>query len=137
MPPKCGESPCMNGGKCSEGWNRYICDCRQTSFSGPTCGKGESYEHIPDTFWKAYDKQSSKFACIRTYAYICLAASATLRFDDGQYLSIEGLDGIEATEAEDLSLRFRTKHKDALLLATRHESSSDRLDVSLRKAICT
>ena len=30
----------MNHGKCTEGWNRYICDCSATSFTGPTCGKG-------------------------------------------------------------------------------------------------
>nr|CAD7261985.1 unnamed protein product [Timema shepardi] len=29
----------MNGGVCSEGWNRFICDCTATSFTGPTCGK--------------------------------------------------------------------------------------------------
>ena len=41
MPPKCGEKPCMHGGKCTEGWNRFICDCSETSFTGPTCGRGE------------------------------------------------------------------------------------------------
>ena len=41
MPPKCGEKPCMHGGKCSEGWNRFICDCSETSFTGPTCGRGK------------------------------------------------------------------------------------------------
>ena len=41
MPPKCGEKPCMHGGKCTEGWNRFICDCTETSFTGPTCGRGE------------------------------------------------------------------------------------------------
>jgi neurexin len=41
MPPKCEEKPCMHGGKCVEGWNRFICDCSATSFTGPTCGRGE------------------------------------------------------------------------------------------------
>ena len=36
----CHDRPCMHGGKCTEGWNRYICDCSQTSFSGATCGNG-------------------------------------------------------------------------------------------------
>ena len=40
MPPKCSEKPCMHGGKCIEGWNRFICDCSSTSFTGPTCGRG-------------------------------------------------------------------------------------------------
>ena len=55
MPPKCGEKPCMHGGKCTEGWNRFICDCTETSFTGPTCGRGEfkiktvTVKKIPDT----------------------------------------------------------------------------------------
>lgn len=32
-------SPCQNNGVCNEGWNRPICDCSATSFSGPTCGR--------------------------------------------------------------------------------------------------
>ena len=47
MPPKCGEKPCMHGGKCTEGWNRFICDCSETSFTGPTCGRGEFISY----FW--------------------------------------------------------------------------------------
>ena len=34
----CHDRPCMHGGACTEGWNRYVCDCSQTSFSGATCG---------------------------------------------------------------------------------------------------
>ncbi|KAJ9589944.1 hypothetical protein L9F63_016928, partial [Diploptera punctata] len=37
--PQCDSQPCMNGGLCMEGWNRFICDCTATSFTGPTCGK--------------------------------------------------------------------------------------------------
>lgn len=38
---QCGgsASPCLNGGVCNEGWNRPICDCSATSFTGPTCGR--------------------------------------------------------------------------------------------------
>ena len=38
---KCDDSSCMNQGKCTEGWNRFICDCSATSYTGPTCGKGK------------------------------------------------------------------------------------------------
>ena len=30
--------PCQNNGICSEGWNRPICDCYTTLYTGPTCG---------------------------------------------------------------------------------------------------
>nr|XP_022331115.1 neurexin-1-like isoform X8 [Crassostrea virginica] len=34
---KCLTRPCLNGGVCSEGWNRYLCDCRGTSYRGTQC----------------------------------------------------------------------------------------------------
>ncbi|XP_055677367.1 neurexin-1 isoform X2 [Lutzomyia longipalpis] len=38
---QCGGSvsPCQNGGSCSEGWNRPLCDCSATLYTGPTCGR--------------------------------------------------------------------------------------------------
>jgi len=42
MPRSCHDRPCMHGGACTEGWNRFICDCHQTSFTGPTCSRGAS-----------------------------------------------------------------------------------------------
>ncbi|XP_065079227.1 neurexin 1 isoform X3 [Ochlerotatus camptorhynchus] len=38
---QCGGSvsPCQNGGQCTEGWNRPLCDCSATLFTGPTCGR--------------------------------------------------------------------------------------------------
>ncbi|XP_055322303.1 neurexin-3 isoform X3 [Sitodiplosis mosellana] len=38
---QCGGAvpPCLNSGVCNEGWNRPICDCSATSFTGPTCGR--------------------------------------------------------------------------------------------------
>lgn len=38
---KCSTRPCLNGGACSEGWNRYMCDCRGTSYRGTQCQSGE------------------------------------------------------------------------------------------------
>lgn len=38
--PHCPSQPCMHGGHCVEGWNRFHCDCTGTSYIGPTCGKG-------------------------------------------------------------------------------------------------
>lgn len=32
--------PCHNGGQCTSGWNRFICDCTQTNFTGPSCARG-------------------------------------------------------------------------------------------------
>ena len=33
----CVPSPCKNGGRCSQRWNRTICDCSETDFKGPKC----------------------------------------------------------------------------------------------------
>ncbi|XP_022103696.1 neurexin-1-like isoform X2 [Acanthaster planci] len=35
--PLCTSDPCQHGGSCREGWNRFICDCRKTGYSGETC----------------------------------------------------------------------------------------------------
>lgn len=35
----CSSQPCLNGGLCTEGWNRFECDCSATAFAGPVCGR--------------------------------------------------------------------------------------------------
>lgn len=42
-PSQCDSQPCLNGGLCSEGWNRFICDCTRTGFTGPVCAKGNFF----------------------------------------------------------------------------------------------
>ncbi|KAG1696117.1 Neurexin-3 [Nymphon striatum] len=39
LPPQCDSQPCTNNGKCKEGWNRFMCDCTATEFTGPVCAK--------------------------------------------------------------------------------------------------
>ena len=41
--PQCQSQPCMHSGFCSEGWNRYICDCRATGYTGAMCDSGNSF----------------------------------------------------------------------------------------------
>lgn len=38
--PQCMSQPCLHGGLCSEGWNRYICHCENTAYSGKNCENG-------------------------------------------------------------------------------------------------
>ncbi|CAK9814938.1 Nrxn1 [Anthophora quadrimaculata] len=45
----CPSQPCMHGGHCLEGWNRFHCDCTGTPFTGPTCGKDASTLHLNGT----------------------------------------------------------------------------------------
>lgn len=37
---QCSSQPCLHRGICREGWNRYICDCRNTSYRGKNCEHG-------------------------------------------------------------------------------------------------
>lgn len=39
LPTQCTTNPCQNGGSCAEGWNRPLCDCSGTLYTGPTCGR--------------------------------------------------------------------------------------------------
>ncbi|XP_078674033.1 neurexin-1-like isoform X2 [Branchiostoma floridae x Branchiostoma belcheri] len=89
MVDQCSSRPCQQGGKCKEGWNRYICDCSKTVFSGKNCEK----------------------------------ESTMLTFADGQYLTVSLLGPVQ-TEAEDITLRFRTASSYGLLLAVTYEGGS-------------
>jgi len=35
--PQCSSYPCLHNGQCHDGWNRFICDCSGTGFSGSMC----------------------------------------------------------------------------------------------------
>lgn len=37
---QCSSQPCLHQGTCKEGWNRYVCDCRNTSYRGKNCEHG-------------------------------------------------------------------------------------------------
>ena len=41
----CSSHPCLHGGRCVEGWNRFICDCTRTGFQGPNCANC-IYNHL-------------------------------------------------------------------------------------------
>jgi len=96
MPDTCHDRPCMHGGKCVEGWNRYICNCQQTSFSGASCGN----------------------------------TAATFKFSGNTSMSVRYERGV-TTEADDVSLRFRSKEQNALLMSSRSDRSQDRLEITL------
>lgn len=40
--PQCPQYPCLHGGVCRDGWNRFVCDCSATPFTGDTCRIGKS-----------------------------------------------------------------------------------------------
>ncbi|XP_074662248.1 neurexin-1-like [Tubulanus polymorphus] len=40
MEPQCQSKTCKNKGVCAEGWNRFICDCSLTAYTGEACEKG-------------------------------------------------------------------------------------------------
>ena len=61
-----------------------------------------------------------------------LIAAATMRFDGIQHLSLY-YGGTRVSEAENLSFRFRTPEKNALVFATRDATSPDRLQITLGK----
>lgn len=53
---QCTNSPCQNGGNCTDGWNRYSCTCTHTSFTGSVCSESKSiclflnYQNIYEDF---------------------------------------------------------------------------------------
>ena len=61
---------------------------------------------------------------------IFLIASATLQFNGSQMVQMSG-DKEKRTQAEDITLRFRTNRPVGLLLTTWSPVSSDRLELAL------
>ena len=57
-----------------------------------------------------------------------------MHFDGSQHLSLTDL-GATLSEAEDLSVRFRTTMADAIIVATRDDASTDKLQVVLGEYI--
>ncbi|XP_060079524.1 neurexin-3-like [Ylistrum balloti] len=98
--PQCMTRPCINNGQCSEGWNRYVCDCKATRYVGD----------------------------------FCQTEAATLAFDSAQFMKIT-LDKESHTEAEDISLRFQTKHPNGLLFMTSSYRSFDSIALYLENGL--
>lgn len=38
---ECVSNPCLNNGKCTDGWGRYVCECSFVGFEGGVCQVGE------------------------------------------------------------------------------------------------
>ncbi|XP_076226293.1 neurexin 1 isoform X6 [Nomia melanderi] len=96
QPSHCPSEPCMHGGHCLEGWNRFHCDCTGTPYTGPTCGKDASTLHLNGT-----------------------QQMTALMPEDSK------------TQAEEISVRFKTTKPRGLLLSTSLENSPDRLQIYL------
>ncbi|XP_064621737.1 neurexin 1-like isoform X2 [Lineus longissimus] len=96
MDKQCSSRPCMNQGHCTEGWNRYICDCVGTGYNGIACNE----------------------------------VASTLSFDGTQYVLISVPDESQ-TEAEDISIRFKTKRPTGLIFATSTDQTLDRMELSI------
>ncbi|XP_053395317.1 neurexin-1-like isoform X3 [Mercenaria mercenaria] len=101
MDAQCLSQPCLHGGTCSEGWNRYACDCTNTSYKGKNCEN----------------------------------AVATVSFSEAQYVLVT-LPQESYTEAEDISLRFRTVRSSGLLLVTSSAISEDAIELYLERGAC-
>lgn len=61
---------------------------------------------------------------------LSLAVATTLKFDGSQYVRVT-LPEESRTEVEDISVRFRTKQPEGLLLTTRSWNSADQLELKL------
>ena len=67
-------------------------------------------------------------------SYSIYSGATTVHFDGSQHLSLTDL-GATLSEAEDLSVRFRTTMADAIIVATRDDASTDKLQVVLGEHI--
>ncbi|GAB1597700.1 neurexin-2-like isoform X5 [Argonauta hians] len=85
MKSQCLKRPCLHQGICTKGWNRFICDCRQTGYYGTLCEHVASTLHFEGThFMKITLEGESKteiedislrFNTVRPRGLLFLAAS--------------------------------------------------------------
>lgn len=71
---RCGLGSCANGGVCLQEWNRFICLCHLTSFTGPTCSDGifllfSVFKHAPKPYLFTFD---SNFSSVSMLINSCL-----------------------------------------------------------------
>nr|CAB3264446.1 neurexin-3-like [Phallusia mammillata] len=56
---KCASNPCMNGARCTEGMNRFICDCSNTSYRGKTCENAVMSATFDGTQYMGFEMEKS------------------------------------------------------------------------------
>ncbi|KAK3584589.1 hypothetical protein CHS0354_040294, partial [Potamilus streckersoni] len=81
----CGSRPCLHNGICQEGWNRYMCKCAGTAYTGSNCQdaavtlKFDGVQHMkinyPEELETEIEDISLRFHTIRSDAILLLTAS--------------------------------------------------------------
>ncbi|XP_077359777.1 neurexin-1a-like isoform X24 [Festucalex cinctus] len=132
-PPKqCLSNPCQHNGVCREGWNRYVCDCSGTGYLGRSCerekgARGHSGGEESDSGGAADAARTEALARNRRN----VTADATiLSYDGSKFMKVQ-LPMAMHTEAEDVSLRFRSQRAYGVLMATTSRNSADTLRLEL------
>uniref|UniRef100_A0A8C4QHF6 Neurexin 3a n=1 Tax=Eptatretus burgeri TaxID=7764 RepID=A0A8C4QHF6_EPTBU len=91
----CGSGPCRHGGVCREGWNRFVCDCTATGYTGRTCEReasmlsydGSMYMKVvmPTVMHTEAEDVALRFHSPRAYGLLL----ATTSQDSGDTLRLE------------------------------------------------
>ncbi|CAL1573514.1 unnamed protein product [Knipowitschia caucasica] len=95
---RCHRDTCANGGQCREGWNRHICDCNGTGYTGPNCeteATAVSYDGsmylkvlLPRTLHTEAEDVSLRFMSQRAYGL--LLATTSQQSADTMRLELDG-----------------------------------------------
>ncbi|XP_067099435.1 neurexin-3a-like [Osmerus mordax] len=103
---RCTENLCENGGSCSVVDGEPLCDCSKTEYKGRFCNEG--------------------------FAHMMMAEqeASILSYDGSMYMKVV-MPTVMHTEAEDVSLRFRSQRAYGLLVATTSRDSADTLRLEL------
>ncbi|XP_071963848.1 neurexin-1a-like [Antedon mediterranea] len=105
MSPMCSSGLCRNGGQCSEGWNRFICDCSMTDYIGHVC------DDIP-----AWGPDAT-----------------VLSFNGNQTFLVDHRKERQ-TKSEDITIRFQTYRPSSALLTMYSNNAVDVLKLELDKS---
>ncbi|KAM7408913.1 hypothetical protein PAMA_002570 [Pampus argenteus] len=130
-PPKqCLSNPCQNNGVCREGWNRYVCDCSGTGYLGRSCERA-AWQEADSLAVRTRLSHASVISSIPQEGVEKLDLEATvLSYDGSKFMKVQ-LPVVMHTEAEDVSLRFRSQRAYGILIATTSRESGDTLRLEL------
>ena len=58
---RCVSNPCKNGGRCTQLWNKTICDCTGTDFSGTNCETPSFFMQSCTDWWAAGKRKNTYY----------------------------------------------------------------------------
>ncbi|CAL8090768.1 unnamed protein product [Orchesella dallaii] len=102
---ECVSNPCMNNGKCADGWGRFVCECLWAGYDGAVCQVDAPYIDFGDASVYELTNRSSSGSPVSSRLF-------------------------SPTQAQDIKFRFKSLNPNAVLLSV-SGTESDFIEVRI------